>query len=140
MDIQRWRTAVVVFCLNSVLAPFATAGEQTPQPYGRGVLATFSIMACDLTNRQWGVVMQSRILAIGSIVPFAREEVGAIATQSWSNTTFGPRGLKMLSEGKPAQETLDSLLLNDAGHANRQVAIIDRQGRIAHFTGEMCLN
>ena len=105
----------------------------------RDIVATFSIVACDLERRQWGVVTQSRVLAVGSIVPFAKAEVGAIATQSWANTTFGPNGLKMLSEAKSAQETLDTLLENDDDREHRQVAIVDRQGRIAHFTGDKCL-
>jgi len=126
----------VVVCIYNVIHPLALADD--PQPPARGVVATFSIVACDLEQRQWGVATQSRVLAVGSIVPFAKAEVGAIATQSWANTTFGPRGLKMLGDDRSAQETLDALLESDNGRANRQVAIIDRQGRVAHFTGEAC--
>ena len=127
---------LLVFTL-SVLAP--AEDDLSPPPRGN-VVATFSIVACDLEKGRWGVATQSRVLAVGSIVPFAKAKVGAIATQSWANTTFGPRGLEVLGEGRTAQETLDALLESDPGRAERQVAIVDRQGRIAHFTGENCLD
>ncbi len=138
MNSPQWQIAMVVFFAGAFADPIAMADERPLHPPARGVVATFSMVACDLENRQWGVATQSRVLAVGSIVPFAKAEVGAIATQSWANTSFGPRGLKMLGNGKPAQETLDALLKSDDGRANRQLAIIDRQGRVAHFTGDAC--
>ncbi|MBI83273.1 MAG: hypothetical protein CMJ81_08770 [Planctomycetaceae bacterium] len=140
MTKQTWRLGVSVFYFWTVLAPWPTAGDEFPRPLQRGVVSTFSIVACDLKNRQWGVATQSRVLAVGSIVPFAQAEVGAVATQSWANTSFGPQGLKMLNAGHTARETLDELLQRDEGRDQRQVAIVDRLGRVAHFTGEECLD
>jgi uncharacterized Ntn-hydrolase superfamily protein len=102
-------------------------------------VATFSIVAADLERQEWGVAVQSRVLAVGSIVPFAEAEVGAIATQSYANTTYGPRGLKMLAEGKSAEEVVKALIDEDPRREVRQLAIVDRQGRIANFTGKECL-
>ena len=130
---------LALICLCVTFATQKLTGDEAQNMPEWDIVATFSIVACDLERRQWGVVTQSRVLAVGSIVPFAKAEVGAIATQSWANTTFGPNGLKMLSEAKSAQETLDTLLENDDDREHRQVAIVDRQGRIAHFTGDKCL-
>lgn len=128
-------TAVLLF-VTSLGMTEDVEGITTPP--ARGVVATFSIVACDLETGQWGVATQSRVLAVGSIVPFAEAQVGAIATQSWANTSFGPRGLKMLVAGESAQKTLDTLLESDKGREHRQVAIVDREGRVAHFTGTSC--
>lgn len=128
----------MIACVQCVLYSSTQGDEQTTTPPARGVVATFSIVACDLEAGQWGVATQSRVLAVGSIVPFAKAQVGAIATQSWANTSFGPRGLKMLAAGESAQETLDTLLESDQRREHRQVAIVDREGRVAHFTGNSC--
>jgi len=138
MNNSRWQIAVALVYACAVSSPIAIADEKRSQPPTRGVVATFSIVACDLDKRQWGVATQSRVLAVGSIVPFAKAEIGAIATQAWANTSYGPRGLKMLEGGHSAQQTLDALLESDNGRENRQLAIIDRQGHVAHFTGEAC--
>jgi len=105
-----------------------------------GIVATFSVVACDLENRQWGVATQSKVLAVGSIVPFAKSEVGVIATQAWANTTFGPRGLQLLEKDEPADRVLETLLETDPDREQRQVAIVDRHGRVANFTGNQCLD
>ncbi len=100
--------------------------------------STFSIVACDLNERAWGVAVASKFLAVGAVVPFAQAEAGAIATQSHANTTYGPKGLAMLAEGASAQETLDRLIADDEGRALRQVGIVDTQGRAATYTGKEC--
>lgn len=100
--------------------------------------STFSIVACDLNERAWGVAVASKFLAVGAVVPFAQAEAGAIATQSRANTTYGPKGLAMLAEGASAQETLDRLIADDEGRALRQVGIVDTQGRAATYTGKEC--
>jgi uncharacterized Ntn-hydrolase superfamily protein len=100
--------------------------------------STFSIVACDLNERAWGVAVASKFLAVGAVVPFAQAEAGAIATQSYANTTYGPKGLAMLAGGASAQETLDRLIADDEGRAQRQVGIVDAQGRAATFTGKEC--
>lgn len=129
--------AVVISLLFFSAGRTGAAEPARPRP---PVVATFSIVAFDPQARQWGIAVQSRVLAVGSIVPFGRAGVGAIATQSYANTTFGPRGLQMLSAGKSAQETLDALLADDPGRQQRQVAIVDSKGGVAHFTGERCLH
>src|SRR5512139_3104954 len=99
---------------------------------------TFSIVAYDPLAREWGVATQSKFLAVGAVVPWAQAAAGAIATQSYANTTFGPKGLRLLAKGLSAQETLDRLLAADKGREQRQVGIVDRQGRTATFTGPGC--
>lgn len=102
------------------------------------MLSTFSIVACDLKAREWGVAVQSKFLAVGAVVPWACANVGAIATQAYANTSYGPRGLQMLGLGFSAEETLQKLLETDEGQEHRQVGIVDAQGRAAAFTGREC--
>ncbi len=99
---------------------------------------TFSIVACDLKSEEWGVAVQSKFFAVGSVVPWAQANVGAVATQAYANTSYGPRGLRLLSSGLTAEEALDRLLSDDEGREHRQVALIDSQGRSAAFTGKEC--
>jgi uncharacterized Ntn-hydrolase superfamily protein len=103
------------------------------------VVSTYSICACDLEARQWGVATQSRFLAVGSIVPWAEPLVGAIATQSYANPRYGPDGLALLREGVPAEEVVARLTEADDGRAERQLGVVDAQGRGATYTGEQCL-
>jgi uncharacterized Ntn-hydrolase superfamily protein len=102
------------------------------------VVATYSIVACDLDAGQWGVGVQSKFLAVGSVVPWAEPHVGAIATQSYANPRYGPDGLALLREGGSAQEVVDALTSADEGRAERQVGIVDEHGNAATFTGEEC--
>src|SRR5512135_1959036 len=99
---------------------------------------TFSIVAYDSAAQAWGVATQSKFLAVGAVVLWARAKAGAIATQSYANTTFGPKGLRLLAKGLSAQETLDRLLAADKGRHQRQVGVVDRAGRSATFTGSGC--
>jgi uncharacterized Ntn-hydrolase superfamily protein len=99
---------------------------------------TFSIVAYDPVAQEWGVATQSKFLAVGAVVPWAQANTGAIATQSYANTTFGPKGLRLLARGLSAQETLDRLLAADKGRDQRQVGLVDRQGNAATFTGSSC--
>lgn len=99
---------------------------------------TYSIVAHDATAREWGVATQSKFLAVGAVVPWAQANAGAIATQSYANTSFGPQGLALLSAGLSAQETLDRLLASDEGREHRQVGVIDQSGGAATFTGKDC--
>ncbi len=99
---------------------------------------TFSIVAYDPVAKEWGVATQSKFLAVGAVVPWAQANVGAIATQSYANTTFGPKGLRWLAKGFNAQETLDRLIAADKGRNQRQVGIVDREGNAATFTGSEC--
>jgi uncharacterized Ntn-hydrolase superfamily protein len=102
------------------------------------VVATYSIVACDLDAGQWGVAVQSKFLAVGSVVPWAEPRVGAIATQSYANPRYGPDGLALLREGRSAEEVVELLTAADDGRAERQVGVVDGQGRAATFTGEAC--
>ena len=101
--------------------------------------STFSIVAYDPAAKEWGVATQSKFLAVGSAVPWAQAGAGAVATQSYANTSFGPKGLALMASGLSAQETLDRLLAEDEGREHRQVGLVDAQGQVATFTGKECL-
>jgi uncharacterized Ntn-hydrolase superfamily protein len=102
-------------------------------------VATYSIAACDLAAGQWGVATQSKFLAVGSVVPWAEPKVGAIATQAYANPRYGTEGLKLLREGLSAEEVVERLTTADEGRDERQLGIVDREGRSATFTGAECL-
>ena len=102
------------------------------------VVATYSIVACDLADGQWGVAVQSKFLAVGSVVPWAEPHVGAIATQSYANPRYGPDGLALLREGRSADEVVEALTAADDGRAERQVGVVDGRGGAATFTGDAC--
>jgi uncharacterized Ntn-hydrolase superfamily protein len=102
-------------------------------------VATYSIAACDLDAGQWGVATQSKFLAVGSVVPWAEPKVGAIATQAYANPRYGSEGLKLLREGLSAEEVVERLTTADEGRDQRQLGIVDREGRSASFTGAECL-
>lgn len=99
---------------------------------------TFSIVARDPEAGELGIAVQSKFLAVGAVVPWARAGVGAIATQSWANTTYGPGGLDLLASGLSAKETIARLTAGDEGRASRQVGIVAVQGEPATFTGDDC--
>jgi uncharacterized Ntn-hydrolase superfamily protein len=105
-----------------------------PEP----VVATYSIVACDLPAGQWGVAVQSKFLAVGSVVPWAEPHVGAIATQSYANPRYGPDGLALLREGRTADEAIEALTSADESRDERQVGVVDASGRAATFTGTGC--
>ena len=99
---------------------------------------TFSIVARDPQAGESGIAVQSKFLAVGAVVPWAKAGVGAIATQSWANTSYGPRGLELLASGLSVQETLAQLIGEDDGRASRQVGIVGVEGQPATFTGDQC--
>jgi len=103
------------------------------------VPTTFSIVAVDRAAGEIGVAVQSKFLSVGAAVPWVRAGVGAIATQAFCNTTYGPRGLDLLAAGSSPQEVLDALLAGDPGRDDRQVGIVDVEGRAATFTGAHCI-
>jgi uncharacterized Ntn-hydrolase superfamily protein len=100
------------------------------------LVATFSIVGHDPRTGDLGIATQSKFLAVGAVVPWARAEVGAIATQSWANTTYGPDGLALLEQGLNPQEVITRLVAGDDRPGHRQVGIVDAQGRSATFTGD----
>lgn len=101
---------------------------------------TFSIVACDLKEKTWGVAVASKFPAVGAVVPWAQAGIGAVATQSFANTSFGPRGLELLASGLSAKKTLETLLQDDAEREHRQVGIVDMKGNAATFTGSVCFD
>ncbi len=101
-------------------------------------ITTFSIVAYDPDQKAWGVAVQSKFLAVGAVVPWARAGAGAVATQSYANLTYGPRGLDMMAEGLSAQATLEALTAADEDRALRQVGAVDRNGQAASYTGAEC--
>lgn len=101
---------------------------------------TFSIVARDTATGEIGVAVQSHWFSVGTSVSWAEAGVGAVATQSFTNKSFGPRGLDLLRSGLSAQQTLDSLLANDEGRDVRQVAIVDKNGNVATHTGKSCID
>jgi uncharacterized Ntn-hydrolase superfamily protein len=103
------------------------------------LVATFSIAACDLEARQWGVAVQSKFLAVGSVVPWAEPEIGAIATQAYANPAYGPNGLTLLREGLSASEVVERLTAADEGRDDRQLGVVDANGGSASWTGAGCM-
>jgi len=101
---------------------------------------TFSIVAFDKKTREWGIAVQSKFVAVGAVVPFAVAEIGAIATQALANTSYGPKGLTLLSMGFTARQTIDILTKDDEDKEQRQIGIIDKYGNPASFTGEECFD
>jgi uncharacterized Ntn-hydrolase superfamily protein len=104
------------------------------------LIATYSIVACDLEAQQWGVSVQSKFLSVGSVVPWAEPHVGAVATQAYANPRYGPNGLQLLREGLSAQEVVDRLTGEDEGRDHRQVGIVDGEGNAATYTGRECMD
>jgi uncharacterized Ntn-hydrolase superfamily protein len=104
------------------------------------VIATYSIAACDLETREWGVAVQSRFLAVGAAVPAAEPEVGAIATQAWANLAYRPQGLALLRDGYAAEDVVRTLVGADEGRGHRQLGVVDGHGRAATYTGSECLD
>ena len=102
------------------------------------VVATFSIVACDLEAGHWGVATQSKFLAVGSVVPWAEARVGAVATQSYANPRYGPDGLALLRDGLSAADVVERLTSADGGRDQRQLGVVDARGGAATYTGSAC--
>ncbi len=102
------------------------------------VVATYSIVAIDPDASRWGVATQSKFLAVGSVVPWAEAEVGAIATQSYANPQYGPDGLALLRQGLGAEEVVKRLTEADEGREHRQLGVVDARGGAATYTGNEC--
>ena len=115
-------------------APPATPAGANPAP----LVATFSIVGHDPATGDLGVAVQSKFFGVGSVVPWAKAGVGAVATQSYANPAYGPDGLRLLESGRTAEETLRQLTDADAGRATRQAGVVDARGRAASFTGTNC--
>ncbi len=101
---------------------------------------TFSIVARDPETDAVGVAVQSKFISVGSVVPFAAADAGAVATQSFANVAYGPDGLDLLREEHTAAETIDALVEADEEAESRQIGVVGQDGSIAAFTGEECLD
>ncbi|MFP4631439.1 MAG: DUF1028 domain-containing protein [Candidatus Acetothermia bacterium] len=104
------------------------------------VPSTFSIVAFDPETEELGVAVQSKFLAAGAVVPWAEAKVGAVATQSAANTTYGPEGLEMLKKGEDPSTVVEKLTDADDQKGIRQVGVVDTEGNSAAFTGDDCIN
>jgi uncharacterized Ntn-hydrolase superfamily protein len=102
------------------------------------VVATFSIVGFDPETGSLGVAVQSKFLAVGAIVPWARAGVGAVATQAMANFNYGPRGLELMGRGATARETVEALVSSDDEREHRQLGVVDAAGGVATFTGSEC--
>ena len=118
-----------------VMAAFVAvpAMASTPRAF------TYSIVARDPATGEMGVAVQSHWFSVGSVVPWAEAGVGAVATQSFVDASYGPLGLDLMRAGKSAPEALKALLAGDEGRDVRQVAMVDAQGRVAVHTGRNCI-
>jgi uncharacterized Ntn-hydrolase superfamily protein len=122
----------IALFLIAVAIALPTAGVERP-------VHTYSIVAHDAATGDMGVAVQSHWFSVGSIVTWAEAGVGAIATQSFVDPAYGPRGLELMKSGLSAEEALAALLLVDEGRDVRQVAFIDTSGRVAAHTGAKCI-
>jgi uncharacterized Ntn-hydrolase superfamily protein len=122
----------LIFISTTMLAQM----HRTEEPLAH----TFSIVARDTATGELGVAVQSHWFSVGTAVSWAEAGVGAVATQSFVNKSFGIRGLDLLRKGLTAQQALDSLLATDEGREVRQVAIVDVQGNVAAHTGKNCID
>lgn len=122
-----WRPILALFVLSS-----SSLWADDPP------VATFSIIAVDKTTGEIGVAVQSKIVGVGSIVPFAKAGVGAVATQSYANVGYGPLGLMALEASLSPDKTLKLLIDEDPLREARQVGIIDAHGKAVNFTGKEC--
>lgn len=103
-------------------------------------VSTFSIVGRDPETGDLGIAVQSKFLGVGAVVPWAKAGVGAVATQSWANTSYGPKGLELLAQGHAPDEVIGALTHSDEHSALRQVGVVDAQGRGATFTGSECFS
>ena len=110
------------------------SAETPPRP-----VSTYSIVALDEETGQLGVAVQSHWFSVGTVVPWAKAGVGAVATQSIAEPSYGPKGLALMEQGIPADEALQSLLAKDLGAAVRQIAMVDAQGNVGVHTGSRCI-
>ena len=101
--------------------------------------STYSIVAREPETGQFGVAVQTHQMCVGNAVPWLLPGIGAVATQSLTNISFGPLGLALLGEGVPAQQVVDALIASDPDAKRRQLAVVDREGRAAAWTGSGCI-
>jgi uncharacterized Ntn-hydrolase superfamily protein len=128
-----------MFRLIPLVALIATSSVASEPAMPLRPVNTYSIVARDPATGELGVAVQSHWFSVGPIVAWAEAGVGAVATQSFVDPSYGKLGLELMRVGRTAPETLKGLLAADSGSAVRQVAMIDSQGRVAAHTGERCI-
>ena len=135
---------MIRFCSNTLhrifIAPGIFLGVLFSQIVSESVpVHTYSIVAYDEETGELGVAVQSHWFSVGSLVPWAKAGVGAVATQSFVKVEYGPEGLLRMENGQSAQEALNGLISEDSGESVRQVAMIDVHGDVAAHTGSKCI-
>ncbi len=125
--------------LHFIMAFVCLSGASGQVPPPGNLAHTYSIVARDPVTGEMGVAVQSHWFSVGSIVSWGEAGVGVVATQSFVNPYFGPRGLELLKSGKSPQEAIDEMISADEGRDYRQVAIVDSKGRSACYTGKLCI-
>lgn len=128
------RLLLILFAIS-----FQALTAQNPKIQKDAFAHTFSIVARDTLTGEMAVGVQSHWFSVGALVPWGRSGVGVVATQSFINPAFGPQGLKLMEEGKSAEEALEELIMADDGRDYRQVALLDMNGNAAAYTGEKCV-
>lgn len=123
-----------LFCAAALLTAPGALGENSPAP----TVATFSIVAFDPGTGELGVAVQSKIVGVGSIVPFAEAGIGAVATQAYANVRYGPIAIQLLNEGRTPAEIASLLTKVDPQAELRQFAIMNADGSSVAFTGNEC--
>jgi uncharacterized Ntn-hydrolase superfamily protein len=138
----RWASlaSTVLTCVQLLSGESVRVESARPatQPPCDPVVATFSIVGFDPDTGDLGVAVQSKFFGVGTVVPWAQAGVGAVATQSYANISYGVDGLALLAGGLSARETLNRLTAADEGRDRRQAGIVDAQGRVAAYTGSAC--
>lgn len=129
MKIKKYLTSIFILVITSGFYP---------QSLDQKTISTFSIVARDSLTGELGIAVASRFFSVGSVVPWAKANVGAVATQSFANTSFGWRGLELLQEGATPKEALEILLRNDDDPERRQVGIVSSDGKSITYTGSKC--
>ena len=120
-------------------APLALGAADSHGAVAERPVSTYSIVARDADTGELGVAVQSHWFQVGRVVPWAESGVGAVATQSFVEASYGPKGLALMKQGLSAQEALDRLVAADEQRDVRQVAMVDSQGRAAAWTGSKCI-
>lgn len=121
--------------LNSAFSILSAQFYKSDSPFAH----TYSIVAFDPKTGDMGVAVQSHWFSVGTSVTWGEAGVGVVATQSFVNPSFGPRGLELLKQGKSPQEVVDELIKSDEGREFRQLAVLDSKGRAASYTGKLCI-
>jgi uncharacterized Ntn-hydrolase superfamily protein len=133
------RIFIAAFCIVAFSAYAAAEFVQGGNAEELEAIATFSIVGRDSATGELGVAVASRFFAVGSVVPWAKADVGAVATQSYANTTFGWRGLELLEQGATPEEIVEILVRADDDPERRQFGIVAADGKSATYTGANCL-